>query len=81
MMLMPIARTPMDKKSGKGMERYFKDVSRTIDRMNPWSKRESYERKKRQLKSMGVKSGEIVVIGESLRDDRDNPVYNNAKVV
>lgn len=77
--LMPIARTPMDKKSGKALVNYYKDVTRMIDRLTPWKKHEKYERRRRQLARMGVKPGEIVVIGGA--GDSNNPLYKDAKMV
>lgn len=34
--MFPIARTPMDNKSGKAMQKYYKDVAKNFDAMTPW---------------------------------------------
>lgn len=76
--IIPLARTPADKKSAHGMKKYTKDVAKMIEGIAPWVKRQHYKRRRAMLKH-NVKPGEIVVIldgGES----SNIPLFKDAKI-
>lgn len=75
--LMPLAKTPMSEKGSSAMRRYEKDVEKMLDGLTPW--RKSLSMRRRNLESMGVKPGEVVVILDS-GDSASNPLYKDAKI-
>lgn len=57
--VIPLARTPMDKKSGKAMEKFAKDVQKALSRiLTPWED----ELKNRMRRHGNVNPGEVTVI-------------------
>lgn len=78
MSIAPLARTPMDKKMGKGLEKYARDLERQIDSLTPW--RNKFSSLRSRLLKQGVKPGEIAVI-LSPGDSADNPLFEGAKII
>jgi hypothetical protein len=76
-MLMPLARSPMDKKSGKALQQYQKDVERMLSRLTPWIKGTL---SRRRLQAMGVEPGTVKVILEG-GDSADDPLYKGAETI
>lgn len=77
MALMPLARSPMDKKGASGLADYQKKLERMLNAAVPWQKRASGRRESLRGK---VKPGEVVVIlerGESAND----PLYSDARTI
>jgi hypothetical protein len=73
MTLLPLARTPMDKKGGQAMQSYARDIERMLSEATPWLKKATRRRPK------GAKPGEIVVL---LGQDEiaDDPLYKDAQI-
>lgn len=74
--LMPLARTPMDKKAGSSMNRYAKSIERYIKKIAPWVK----DRGRVDRLRGRAKPGEMVVVlgaGESA----DNELFRGLKVI
>lgn len=67
-MLMPLARTAMDKKSGSALQKHAKQLDRTIASMVPWQKATS---RTAHLRGK-VKPGEVAIIldGDESLDKR-----------
>ena len=77
--LFPTARTPMDKKSGKAMERYYKGVSKNLENIAPWvshSRRALISAKERGK----LKPGQLMVKFDG-SDNPESPLYKNAKAL
>jgi hypothetical protein len=76
MMMLPIARTPQDKKGGKAMEQYAKQVGRALESLVPWLRKAC---KARRPVRGNAKPGEVVVVLSG--DETANlPVFKDAKV-
>lgn len=76
--LIPLGRTPMDKRGGKALTKYQRDIERSLNALTPWRNKHSALRER--LLRQGVKPGEIVVVlgpGESA----DSPLYEGAKII
>lgn len=79
MSLMPLARTPMDKKGAKALERYAKSLRRNFIRMTPWRQRKATSALRERLKKH-LKSGEIaVMVGQG--ETADNPLFEGMRVI
>lgn len=79
MQLVPLGRTPMDKKSGRAMEKYYNKVSNNLGNIAPWmthSKRALIGAKERGK----LKSGQLMVKFDA-NDDPNSPLYKNAKTL
>ena len=77
MSLLPLARTPMDEKSGRWASNLMRDLRKMLYSLTPWdselgSVRASYKGK--------VKSGTISVVLDDPRLKND-PLFRGAKVV
>jgi hypothetical protein len=75
MSLLPLARTPMDKKSGDAMKKYSSNVIKMLDGLTPWRSKRLRER----AIPRGAHDGKVVVILEP-GEGSDNPLYANATV-
>lgn len=75
----PVSRTPMDKKSGRAMEKYYKEVVKGIENRAPW-----LTRRKRALINAKEKGklvpGQLKVKFEA-NDDPNSSLYENAEVL
>jgi len=73
--IMPMARTPMDKKAGSAMRSYTKKLERAIRDMTPW---------RRPMIGLGLRGriaeGEMVVVLDS-DESSDDPLYRGAKII
>jgi 23S rRNA C2498 (ribose-2'-O)-methylase RlmM len=79
--MFPIARTPLDKRTAKSLSNYSRDVGKTLNSLTPWQGTiNRYEQKKRQLSKLGVKSGEVVVLGNTTKE-LSNTLFKDAKVI
>lgn len=75
----PLGRTPMDKKSGRAMEKYYKGVVKNLENYAPWvthSKRVLISAKERGK----LKPGQLMVKFDA-NDDPNSPLYKNAKTL
>jgi len=79
MVLLPIARTPMDEKSGRAAQNHVKEVEKMLSDLVPWQTKETGRKLRRSLLRKNVQPGEVVVMldGDELAD---NPLYADAKV-
>ncbi len=77
MSMMPLARTPMDEKSGRWLSNYMRDLRRMLFEMTPWEKQNGSIRSAYRGK---VKSGTIAVVLDDPRLKED-PMFKGAKVV
>jgi hypothetical protein len=75
-MLLPLARSPMDKKSAQGMSSYAKKVDRVISGMVPWQKATS---RTAHLRGK-VKPGEVVIMLDG-DESLDSSFIEGVKVV
>jgi hypothetical protein len=74
--IVPLARTPMDKKSAQALNKYQKSLDRSLRKMTPWKKDASRLSKLRGK----VKSGEVAVVlsgGES----SNHPLFDDLRVI
>ncbi len=80
MALAPLARTPMDEKSGRSLQDYARQVEKMIDSLAPWTVqdkiRDGLTRKLRKK----VASGTVVVITEA-SDSPNDPLFTGATIV
>ena len=79
-MLIPMARTPMDKKSARGMQTYAKSVQKSLDSIAPWSGNSRYRNRKRAFEKKGIKPGEMVVVSGP-GERTDIALFEGMKVV
>lgn len=77
MALFPLARTPMDKKSGESLKQYQKSLQKQFDSLLPWKGRNRGLRSSMRGK---ITPGEaVVVLGAG--DTRNHPLYRDAKTI
>lgn len=63
MQVVPLARTPMDKKGGRAMQKYYKDVNKSLRRsLIPWEERRADAMRRAAKYGGKVKPGEVTVI-------------------
>ena len=74
MSLMPLARSPMDKKSASALQKHAKSVERMLEDAVPWQKHA-----RRSTLAGKVRPGEVVVVLSS-GETADDPLYSDAKV-
>jgi len=80
--LFPLARTAMDRKSGRAMSKYAKQIKKYLVQFAPWKKLDAYRAKKR-LKSKGLaklKPGEMAVM-ISPGEDEEHPLFKDSKII
>ena len=80
MSIAPVARTPMDKKSSKGLQNYVRKLSRSLESALPWKQKKKLASK---AKSLNLKDGESAIIlgeGETEAMFKDL-MFENTKVV
>lgn len=77
MSLMPLARTPMDRRSGSNLQKYAKQLSKSIDSIAPWVNKE--KRRRENLRNK-LKPGEVVVFLDG-DESPDDPLYKGVKTV
>jgi len=76
----PLARTPMDRKSGRSMTKYSKSIKRFIDKVAPWKQLDAYRAKRRATKFSGLVPGEMAVrLNPGERDD--HPLIKGSKII
>lgn len=73
--MIPIARTPLDSDSARGMADYTKSVRKQLENLTPWKKVD--ERAERLKK--GIKSGTVVVIADA-NDNISDPLFSGAEI-
>lgn len=75
--LLPIARTPMDKESGRSSNKYMKDIRKALYGLTPWDAAGGAIRAAYQDK---VKSGSVMVV---LDEPTQNtiPIFKDAQVI
>ena len=79
MMLMPLARTPMDKKGGKSLEKYAKKVGRALEKRMPWLR--TRRGKLAHLRDK-VPSGETrILLAPGEPDPSGNPLFKGVKTI
>ena len=79
MQMIPLARTPMDRKSGRHMEKYYKNLTKAFESMTPWlsrSKRRLIEAQQKQK----LEPGKLVVKLDA-NDDPNSPLFKGADIV
>ena len=67
MMLAPLARTPMSKEGGRGLDKYARSVRRAINQLTPWRKHSRFAKAHPK-----AQQGEAVIVldaGERLPED------------
>lgn len=75
---MPLARTPMDKKSGNGMQSYHRSMEKMLDSLTPWTR--AQHNRLAGLRET-LKPGEaVIVLGEG-ESAKDFPVFDDMKVI
>lgn len=77
----PLARTPMDEKSGRAMSKYAKEIEKTLNSSIPWLKSargSAHHRSKAVHKDLNP--GELVVILDA-GDRPDDPLFADSKIV
>lgn len=77
-MMFPMARTPMDAKGSRAMQKYSKQVDEVLLSLAPWLKP---KKARGSIRHHGkIKSGEVVVVLDS-GETADDPLYKNAKII
>lgn len=76
----PLSRTPMDKDSGRALDRYSKQLRRLIDRLTPWKKSASGLGLREKLRGK-VKPGEIVILLDEGESSINNPLFEGVRQV
>ncbi len=76
MALLPLARTAMDKDTGKALADYSKTIAKELEKMTPW-----VSNRRRDLSDLRrkYKSGTTVVIPDA-SDGANNPLFKDATV-
>jgi hypothetical protein len=77
MMLLPMARTPMDKSSSAALQKYSKKMVEMLDGMVPWQVGKKQRGRRRAMAN--VTPGETVVVLDA-GDDADHPLFTDAKL-
>lgn len=79
-MVMPLARTPMDKRGATNLKQYADRVYKVIAKRTPW--RSARGGKLRHLRDK-VPSGEVrVLLGKGEADGtKNNPLFKDVKVI
>jgi len=79
-MVMPVARTPMDKKGAQALEKYIKRVTKVIGMRTPW--KGARGGKLSHLRDK-IPSGETrVLLGKGEVDGtKNNPLFDGVKVI
>jgi translation initiation factor IF-2 len=76
--MLPIARTPMDRKSGKSMQDYYKSIDKMLESLTPWVAES--KRRRNRIKRENLVPGEaVVILGKG--ETASNPLYAGLKVV
>lgn len=73
--IVPLARTPMDKKGGQNLNKYNKSLNKVIDSFAPWLSSRDHLQSLRGK----VKPGEVLVILDG-DDDPNNPLFAGATI-
>ncbi len=74
MLIMPLARTPMDEKGASGVKEYSQSVEKVLDSLTPWLCTQMNRRT--ALREKRGKSGEIVVYLDG--DNANNQLFEDA---
>jgi len=77
-LLIPLARSTMDKNAAQGLDRYSRSIDRLFDSALPW--RPAQSRRERLFRSGKLKSGEVAVILDA-GDDPNNPLFKDVQVI
>ena len=78
--MLPIARSPMDKKSGQAIEKYRKEFVKGIEKeFTPWTIREVVIHGSRSKN--GLESGEVKVQMEAHERDLLDDLFKDAEVM
>ena len=77
-LLIPLARTAMDKNTAQGLDRYGKSIDRMFETALPW--RPAQGRRERLFRRGGLQSGEVAVVLDA-GDDPNNPLFKDVKVI
>lgn len=77
--MMPIARSTMDSKSGRAMQKYYKDVAKNFENMTPWDTKNK-RRVARTKNGKKLEPGKLVVQLDS-GDDPNLALFKGATIL
>lgn len=60
--MIPLARTPADKKSAQAMQKHSDSIRKTLDGLHKEDKYKQYLRRKKEWQRQGRQIGEMVVV-------------------
>ena len=79
MLLAPLARTPMDKKMARSMDRYQKSVRKALDMMTPWKGSTRLSGLRQRYADQMPEDEQILVIPDG-QISADSPLFKDAPV-
>lgn len=59
--MFPVARSPMDSKSGKAIQKYYKEVAESFDSITPWMKQTKRRLVSKAIRGKQIEPGKLVV--------------------
>jgi len=59
--MFPVARSPMDSKSGKAIQKYYKEVAESFDSITPWLKQTKRKLINKAIRGKNIEPGKLVV--------------------
>jgi hypothetical protein len=73
MLLMPLAKTPMDKRGAQSMRTYSQKIDRAIEGLTPWTSESKFNALRRKY-GKSMEDSQIVVHFDA-SDDPNNPLF------
>jgi len=77
--MLPLARTPMDRKAGQSLQKHQEKLGRILDSLVPWQKTAQFNALRRKNKQLGRgKETQIIVMLDG--DMANNPLFKDAAI-